>query len=90
MKTLELKIGHKKVAINQKSPTTPPYRLSAELSIVNTWNDEENQIIIRPVKIPREGWDAAFKIMGGKGDDEAVVVDENISHSWDEEEWHWQ
>jgi len=33
---------------------------------------------------------AGIKIMGGKGDDEAVVVDENISHSWDEEEWHWQ
>jgi antitoxin MazE len=50
---------------------------------------EENQIIIRPIKNVREGWDAAFKMMGEKGDDESII-DENISHSWDEEEWQWQ
>ena len=49
---------------------------------------EKNQIIIRPIKNVREGWDAAFKIMGKQGDDEPIL-DENISHSWDEEEWQW-
>ena len=49
---------------------------------------EENQIIIRPIKNVREGWDAAFKMMGEKSDDESII-DENISHSWDEEEWQW-
>ena len=49
---------------------------------------EKNQIIIRPIKNVREGWDVAFKIMGEKGDDEQIL-DENISHSWDEEEWQW-
>jgi antitoxin MazE len=49
---------------------------------------EKNQIIIRPIKNVREGWDAAFKIMGEKGDDEPIL-DENFSHSWDEEEWQW-
>jgi antitoxin MazE len=49
---------------------------------------EEDQIIIRPFKNVREGWDAAFKMMGEKGDDE-LIIDENISHSWDEEEWQW-
>ena len=48
----------------------------------------KNQIIIRPIKNVREGWDAAFKKMGKKGDDEPIL-DENISHSWDEEEWQW-
>jgi len=50
---------------------------------------EKDQIIIRPVKNPREGWDAAFKTMGEKGDDEPILVDKNLSHSWDEEEWLW-
>jgi antitoxin MazE len=50
---------------------------------------ENNQIIIRPVKNVREGWEAAFKIMSEKGDDE-LIIDENISHPWDEEEWQWQ
>jgi antitoxin MazE len=49
---------------------------------------EKNQIIIRPIKNVREGWDAAFKIMGENGDDEPIL-NENMSHSWDEEEWHW-
>ena len=50
---------------------------------------EKNQIIIRPVKNARDGWDDAFKVMGEKGDDEPIIDDENISPSWDEEEWHW-
>jgi antitoxin MazE len=50
---------------------------------------EKNQIIIRPIKNARDGWDDAFKAMGEKGDDEPIIDDENISQSWDEEEWHW-
>ena len=50
---------------------------------------EKNQIIIRPVPNPREGWDNAFKTMAQKGDDTLIYGDENISHSWDEEEWQW-
>lgn len=49
---------------------------------------EKDQIIIRPVKSARQGWDAAFKQMGAKGDD-ALLVDDDFSHSWDEEEWQW-
>ena len=50
---------------------------------------EKNQIIIRPVPNPREGWDNAFKTMAQKSDDTLIYGDENISHSWDEEEWQW-
>ena len=50
---------------------------------------EKNQIIIRPISNPREGWDKAFKGMAEKGDDTLIIGDENISHSWDEEEWQW-
>ena len=50
---------------------------------------EKNQIIIRPVTYPREGWDNAFKAMAEKGDDKLMIGDENISHSWDDEEWQW-
>ena len=50
---------------------------------------EKNQIIIRPVGNVRDGWDDAFKAMEQAGDDEPVIKDETISHSWDEEEWQW-
>jgi len=48
----------------------------------------KNQIIIRPVKNVRKGWDAAFKSMGKKGDDEPII-DDNLSHPWDDDEWQW-
>lgn len=48
---------------------------------------EKNQIIIRPVRNVREGWDDAFRAMGEAGDD-APIVDDH-SHAWDEEEWQW-
>jgi antitoxin MazE len=50
---------------------------------------EKNMIIIRPVKNPREGWDEAFKMMRERGDDESIINDKNLKHSWDEEEWQW-
>ena len=49
---------------------------------------EKNQIIIRPVKNVRQGWDTAFKNMGKKGDDE-LIIDDSILNAWDEEEWQW-
>jgi len=50
---------------------------------------EKNQIIIRPIQKVREGWDKAFKTMAENGDDELIISDKDISHSWDEEEWQW-
>ena len=50
---------------------------------------ENNQIIIRSISKPRAGWDTAFKTMAQKGDDELIYGTENISHSWDDEEWQW-
>ena len=50
---------------------------------------EKNQIIIRPISNSRVGWDIAFKTMSEKNDDVLIYGTENISHSWDEEEWQW-
>ncbi len=50
---------------------------------------EKNRIIIRAISNPRAGWDFAFKTMAEKDDDVLIHGTENISHSWDEEEWQW-
>jgi antitoxin MazE len=50
---------------------------------------EKNQIIIRPVKNARQGWDKAFKMMREEGDDSLIIDDIDVSNSWDEEEWQW-
>ena len=49
----------------------------------------KNQIIIRPLRNVREGWEDAFKKMGQLGDDTLIIDDGPISHAWDEEEWQW-
>ena len=49
----------------------------------------ENQIIIRPVSNGREGWDTAFSAMSENDDDKLLIQDEDVSLSWDEEEWQW-
>ena len=50
---------------------------------------KDDQIIIRPLRSVRSGWDSAFKMMAQKGDDALVDGVDVVSHSWDEDEWTW-
>lgn len=54
-----------------------------ELEVLN------NQIIIRPVTSSREGWEETFKAMSEKNDDRLIIDDNNMVHSWDDEQWRW-
>lgn len=49
---------------------------------------EDGQIVIRAVRHPREGWDAAFAEMARRGDDK-LLDDVPSTSTWDEEEWEW-
>ena len=51
---------------------------------------KQNQIVIRPISNPRKDWEKAFRAMADRGDGVLVNGDENLSHSWDGEEWQWQ
>ena len=48
-----------------------------------------NQIVLRSLRRPREGWEESFRQMASKGDDR--LLDEKLlkQTSWDEEEWEW-
>ena len=48
-----------------------------------------NQIVLRSLRRPREGWEDSFRRMASKGDD--VLLDGKLlrQSSWDEEEWQW-
>lgn len=50
---------------------------------------EKDRIVIRPISNPRPGWEDAFKAMSDNLDDALIDGGEDISHSWDEEEWRW-
>jgi len=48
----------------------------------------EDEIVIRPARRARSGWDKAFQAMASRGDDALLDADQPLS-SWDEEEWEW-
>ncbi len=47
----------------------------------------DNEVIIRPVKRPRQNWEEAFKTMAEKGDDQLI---EFPNSHWNNEEWEWK
>ena len=48
-----------------------------------------SQVIIKPVKNPRQGWEEAFRIMAEHGDDQLLDEDLTGRTYWDKEEWQW-
>jgi antitoxin MazE len=50
---------------------------------------QDDQIIIRPVTYPRQGWDEAFQAMAEHGDDQLLDDDLIGQTRWEQEEWEW-
>ena len=50
---------------------------------------QEDQITIRPVSYPRQGWDEAFREMAERDDDHMLDTDLTGRSSWDQQEWQW-
>lgn len=50
---------------------------------------QQNQVVIRAVGKPRQGWEEAFRAMAEHGDGQLVDEDLTGRTSWDEEEWEW-
>ena len=50
---------------------------------------QDDRIIIRSAKRPRQGWEEVFRTMAERGDDK--LLDENLTGQtrWDEDEWQW-
>jgi antitoxin MazE len=50
---------------------------------------QDNQVLIRAARKPRQGWEEAFHAMARQGDDRLVDEDLTGRTRWDEEEWEW-
>ncbi len=50
---------------------------------------QADQIVIRPARRTREGWDTAFQTMAEQGDDQLLDRDMLPATTWDEDEWTW-
>ena len=51
---------------------------------------KNNQLIIRPKRSTRKGWEDAFRLMAEMSDDQLLDEDSLLNQSnWDKEEWEW-
>ena len=50
---------------------------------------EDNRIIIRSTKQPRQDWEQAFRAMAERGDDSLLDNNWLTQTRWDEDEWQW-
>lgn len=53
-----------------------------ELEVLN------HELVIKPLKHPRQNWESAFMAMAANGDDN--LMDSTTLTEWDEEEWEWK
>lgn len=51
---------------------------------------EDDSLVIRPVRRPRDGWAAAFQVMAKRGGDDLVDGLAPTLSNWDEGEWEWR
>lgn len=51
---------------------------------------QDDQLVLRPIKRPRQGWAEQFRLMAERGDDQ-LIDGERVSRSlWDATEWEWE
>ncbi|MGA9998063.1 MAG: AbrB/MazE/SpoVT family DNA-binding domain-containing protein [Pyrinomonadaceae bacterium] len=50
---------------------------------------EDNRIVIRSTRQPRQNWESAFRAMAERGDDKLLAGDALTQTRWDEDEWQW-
>jgi antitoxin MazE len=84
VKTRIVKIGNSQ-GIRIPKPLLDESGLDGEVEL----EVQVNQIVIRGVRHPRQGWEEQFRLMAERGDDK-LLDEEAVSLSqWDEEEWEW-
>jgi antitoxin MazE len=48
-----------------------------------------NQIVIRPARSPRQGWEEQFEAMAKQGDDRLLDEELASASSWEANDWEW-
>lgn len=47
------------------------------------------QLVIRPLALPRQGWEQAFQAMAVQGDDHLLDPEPLMPTEWEANEWVW-
>ena len=85
MKTHIVRIGNSQ-GVRIPKPLLEETGLDGEVEITA----EDGSLIIRPGKMPRDGWALAFQAMAQRGDDALWDEVAPTMSAWDEEEWEWR
>jgi antitoxin MazE len=85
MKTHVVRIGNSQ-GVRIPKPLLEQTGLQGEVEITA----QNDSLVIRPVRRPREGWDTAFQEMARRGDDALLDTPVTALSSWDEDEWEWR
>jgi len=83
MKVTIIQIGNSR-GIRIPKPILKQCKLQDEVEL----EIHNNELVIRSLHSPREGWEKKFATMAVKGDD--VLLDKEFQSKWDEEEWQWK
>ncbi|MDA0678483.1 MAG: AbrB/MazE/SpoVT family DNA-binding domain-containing protein [Bacteroidetes bacterium] len=70
MKATVIKVGNSKGIILSKT-VLEHYQITDEIEMLM----QKDQIVLRPIKKTRVGWDKAFKEMAEQGDDSLLISD---------------
>ena len=84
MKTHVVRIGNSQ-GIRIPKPLLEQTGLKGEVEITA----QDDSLMIRPVRKPRDGWAAAFQEMARRQDDAMLDGVGPTLSTWDEEEWEW-
>ena len=82
MKARIIQMGNSR-GIRIPKPLREQSRLAGEVRI----EARENEIVISPSRLPRQGWEEAFRDMTEQRDDR--LLDEPRPTAFDETEWEW-
>ena len=84
MKTQIVKIGNSR-GVRIPKPLLDQTGLSGQVEV----SVEDDALVIRRARKPREGWAEAFESMAAAGDDSLLDNDSLQPTRWDREEWEW-
>jgi len=84
VKTQIVKIGNSR-GVRIPKPLLDQTGLSGQVEV----SVEDDALVIRRARKPREGWAEAFESMAAAGDDSLLDNDSLQPTRWDREEWEW-
>ena len=85
VKTRIIKMGNSK-GVRIPKPILEQLALGEEVEL----SVRGDQLVIRPGKRPRSGWEDQFQRMAERGDDRLLDEETLSSTKWDQDDWEWK